>query len=353
MTHRNNPGARLKADIRSYEDADRFLGNKDTRQLAANTWVQRSPDEEGKPKLIVVVLHRTSIVSYFSDGRIMLNSGGYETATTKDRINKLLPPGYSLYQEKNKWWLEPRGHRESRIGFYDGMVLSPFGGQWGRVGFTVNPGKSGELTYDEWQKAGRPAHWPPKKNPGGDSKTVRITKKDGEYRVPGPARTEAQAYYTTDRDDAMDTALDMWKGHDITIVLPDGAKMSTRRVNPGRRRRSAARFDVTKRTHTGTGGNVFDASDEGLHIDGANGERHAVSRMLDLLQVVVKVKRIGNLANSARNLIAEQEDAGVDDELIGEWLNDATEVLQHTTADGLVWRWEAGDLALVDVSEEE
>ena len=46
----------------------------------------------------------------------------------------------------------------------------------------------------------------------------------GEYRVPGPAGTEAQAYYTDDRNDAIGTAQHMWKGHDISITfkhIPD------------------------------------------------------------------------------------------------------------------------------------
>ncbi len=39
-------------------------------------------------------------------------------------------------------------------------------------------------------------------------KTAKIAiRYDGEeYRVPGPDRTEAQAYYTDDRADAIDTA---------------------------------------------------------------------------------------------------------------------------------------------------
>ena len=39
-----------------------------------------------------------------------------------------------------------------------------------------------------------------------------------EYRVPGPAGTEAQAYYTDDRDDAIDTALVIWgAGANISV----------------------------------------------------------------------------------------------------------------------------------------
>jgi hypothetical protein len=41
---------------------------------------------------------------------------------------------------------------------------------------------------------------------------VIITKKNGEYRVPGPAKTEAQAYYTDDLDDALATAKLMYGG---------------------------------------------------------------------------------------------------------------------------------------------
>ena len=44
--------------------------------------------------------------------------------------------------------------------------------------------------------------------------TVTIRKRDGEYRVPGPAHTEAQAYYTDDKADAIATACSM---HGCTI----------------------------------------------------------------------------------------------------------------------------------------
>lgn len=48
------------------------------------------------------------------------------------------------------------------------------------------------------------------------SKIVNIRKQDGEYRVPGPNDTEAQAYYTTDMVDALDTARMVW-GKSATI----------------------------------------------------------------------------------------------------------------------------------------
>lgn len=95
---------------------------------------------------------------------------------------------------------------------------------------------------------------------------------------------------------------------------------------------------------------AFGASDVGCYIDGAGGEGHAVRRMLDLLKEVVAYYRIGNMGDAARNLIAEYEE-GIDDEFVGEWLDDATEVLQEATAEGLVWDWQVGDLCLVEESE--
>lgn len=140
MTIRRNPGARLKADIRSYADAKNFMRGAERVRIAHNTFLAVNIFERPEERdTISVILHNTAIVRFHSDGRITLNSGGYQTATTKDRINKFLPPGYSLYQQHGQWWIEPRGHKESRVKFYDGMVLAPFGQQWGGIGYTVNP----------------------------------------------------------------------------------------------------------------------------------------------------------------------------------------------------------------------
>jgi len=53
---------------------------------------------------------------------ITLNSGGWKTKSTKERINRHLPDGFKLYQEDNEWYLERDG--EEDIYFYDGMKVS-------------------------------------------------------------------------------------------------------------------------------------------------------------------------------------------------------------------------------------
>jgi hypothetical protein len=58
---------------------------------------------------------------------------------------------------------------------------------------------------------------------------LRITKRDGEYRVAFPGGREASAYYTNDKDDALGTAHLM--------------KLEMRESNPGRRSIHSAKWD--------------------------------------------------------------------------------------------------------------
>ena len=51
---------------------------------------------------------------------ITLDSGGYQTVTTKDRMNRFLPLGYRVYQKDFDWYLQtPEGTRE----YQDGMQI--------------------------------------------------------------------------------------------------------------------------------------------------------------------------------------------------------------------------------------
>jgi hypothetical protein len=72
-----------------------------------------------------VQLHDTEIVRFTYEG-IILNSGGWQTLTTKERINAHLPAPWRLYQEDFIWYLWNHNTDES-VEFYDGIVVtSPF-----------------------------------------------------------------------------------------------------------------------------------------------------------------------------------------------------------------------------------
>lgn len=97
--------------IRSYASANDYLGGKGNRPLQNNTRLIRLDEET-----IVVRLHETDVVTYHRNGEIVLNSGGWRTQTTRDRINTNSP--MNVTSEKGVWWV-------NRISlFYDGITIN-------------------------------------------------------------------------------------------------------------------------------------------------------------------------------------------------------------------------------------
>lgn len=68
-----------------------------------------------------VTFYRTKILTHLLGGSFSLSSGGFQTPTTKNRLNHYLPPGFKVFQKNHKWFLNtPEGH----IPFEDGMVIN-------------------------------------------------------------------------------------------------------------------------------------------------------------------------------------------------------------------------------------
>lgn len=68
--------------------------------------------------------HNTPVVGVFTNGEIMLNSGGYRTNTTKLAMNQASNQdnlGFQVYQQKGRWYVSWRGQE---LPFEDNMVLS-------------------------------------------------------------------------------------------------------------------------------------------------------------------------------------------------------------------------------------
>jgi hypothetical protein len=102
---------RLKTRIENLNDALEFLGGKDERTIAHNTRIVRRDDG------IAVRYHYTDIVLYKFDGKVVLNNGGWQTTTTRDRI-RMFAPYARLAQKDFTWYVG-----EER--FYNGFTLSP------------------------------------------------------------------------------------------------------------------------------------------------------------------------------------------------------------------------------------
>jgi hypothetical protein len=111
-------------------------------KLANNTYMTWEDTSED-PKWFGVRFHHTTIVEFYSDGTIALNTGGWETVSTKSRMNDCLTQ-YGIHQEKFVWYVTEYGRSErvlpipteclgmrkkarGRREFENGMTLHPEG----------------------------------------------------------------------------------------------------------------------------------------------------------------------------------------------------------------------------------
>ena len=72
--------------------------------------------------LTSVIYHNTAVVQFNRD-KIILNSDGWETATTKTRMNQAsyqYSLGFDVYQVDFSWYVNYKGET---IPFKDGMIL--------------------------------------------------------------------------------------------------------------------------------------------------------------------------------------------------------------------------------------
>lgn len=93
------------------------LHGKDRAKVANNTYLERRGADA-----IAVKLHATDVVTATRDGNVILNSGGWHTLTTKDRINSFAP--VRVCQAKGKWTVYAGQHSAA---FADGMIFQPDG----------------------------------------------------------------------------------------------------------------------------------------------------------------------------------------------------------------------------------
>lgn len=136
---RSNPSVRKLSVYNSYEALDQFLGNRDERKIANNTTAVRLEalgPEEGRA--IAIILHHTKIVTFYEYGGVTLNSGGYRTVTTKQRMRQFLPLGWHMDRD---WSLHGRSpdNESLDLTFYDGIGVPT------REGFPPRQESGGKL----------------------------------------------------------------------------------------------------------------------------------------------------------------------------------------------------------------
>lgn len=112
-----------------FEGWSAVLGDQHERKIGHNTklirglcnWETFLDTPEGKA--VAVQYHLTYIVSFYDNGAIRLDSGGWRTATTKQRIHAVLGQRWTIYQHNHEWYVG--GPNAQHFKFVDGMILVP------------------------------------------------------------------------------------------------------------------------------------------------------------------------------------------------------------------------------------
>lgn len=80
----------------TYRDYLEFLGQKGNRKLAHNTYVWNNKGD------IIISLHNHHIIIYHKDGSVTIDTCGYSTVTTKQRLNQFSP--IDVRQKNWEWY---------------------------------------------------------------------------------------------------------------------------------------------------------------------------------------------------------------------------------------------------------
>lgn len=98
----------------------RLLSNGVARPaLSVQDW-QEYPETH---RAVAVRLHQTDVVTFTGDGYLILDTGGWKTVTTKDRINTFTPYDVNVWSDKGEWRLHYSG---GSVPFADGVTLENF-----------------------------------------------------------------------------------------------------------------------------------------------------------------------------------------------------------------------------------
>lgn len=87
--------------------------NANRRKVGNNTYAEILQDNS-----VSITLHSTDVVTIHEDGTYTLRSGGWQTLTTKDRINQYSP--VRVYQRNFEWFVKING---KEFPFMEGMVV--------------------------------------------------------------------------------------------------------------------------------------------------------------------------------------------------------------------------------------
>lgn len=110
-------------ECRSYAEAAWLLDGRGHRKVASHTSLGLDSG-----RAIALFLYGYKIVLFDPVGPTQIWSRGSRTVTTKNRINRCLPYGTKLYQDKGEWFLAD-SNRGTTLPFSEGMGVIDTSGE--------------------------------------------------------------------------------------------------------------------------------------------------------------------------------------------------------------------------------
>ena len=95
--------------------------NKETgKPIANNTRLIKIDDET-----YAIRLHDTNVVTFHKNGKITLDSGGWRTHTTKERMNDAISEhNFNIIQDKGLWYIGTGWNDTNKVLYEDGIVIN-------------------------------------------------------------------------------------------------------------------------------------------------------------------------------------------------------------------------------------
>jgi len=97
-------------------------------KVANNTWLSGKGTDSDP---FVITLHCTDIVTV-TPGTVAFDTGGWQTVTTRERMNRAMPAGCSLFQRDWRWFVQASPAAEP-VPVGDTFALELQGGRWSVV----------------------------------------------------------------------------------------------------------------------------------------------------------------------------------------------------------------------------
>lgn len=102
--------------------ADKYLNREGRKKHANNTYIVRDCFVKGNEYRLVY--HLSTVATFYLDGSVKVDSCGWKTVTTKERINWAVNPiGFQVFSDRGIWYVGEVGEWKKGHVFADGMIL--------------------------------------------------------------------------------------------------------------------------------------------------------------------------------------------------------------------------------------